>query len=332
MPDDLFQHVRRQAGAVTRAQVLASGRTRKWLECRVRTGRWVRVLPCVYVTHAGPRGWRTRAWAAVLYAGPGAALAGRAAAFELGMTRRAPDVVEVAVPAPRQVRDVPGVRVRSRVDLDRAVARVLPPRTRAPETVVDLLPACRDADAVVALLCEGVRAGVHPQSVRELLVPRPRWRWRGLALQALQECEAGVESPLELRFHRDVVRRHGLPRFEAQVRERLDGWWIRADARCRVAPVRAELDGRLAHPGGRTAADTWRDNEVVIGTTEITLRYRWEHVAGAPCSTAAQVVRALRSRGWTGRARPCRPGCPVGGEDRGAGPPWRGPAPRSSTT
>lgn len=313
MPDDLAAHVRRQAGAVTRTQVLASGRTRKWLEHRLRSGRWVRVHPGVYVTHRGPLGWRTRAWAAVLHAGPGAALAGRAAAYELGMTRRPPDVVEVAVPVSRRATDVPGVRVRRRVDLERATARVLPPRTRAPETVVDLLPACRDQDAVVALLCDGVRAGAHPQSVRELLLPRPRWRWRGLALAALQQCEAGIESPLELRFHADVVRRHGLPGFEAQVREQLDGWWIRADARCRVAPVRVELDGRLAHPGGRTDADTWRDNEVVIGTTEITLRYRWRHVAGDPCRTAQQLVRALRSRGWTGTPRPCRSeGCTVG--------------------
>ena len=329
MPDDLAPLLRHQAGAVTRAQVRASGRSSKWLECRVRSGRWVRVHPGVYVAHRGPRGWRTRVWAAVLYAGPGAALAGRAAAYELGMTRRVPEVIDVVVPAPRQVRSLPSVRVRMRDGLDRAVARVSPPRTRAPETVLDLLPACRDADEVVALLCDGVRAGVHPQSVRELLLPRPRWRWRGLALQALQQCEAGVESPLELRFHRDVVRRHGLPRFEAQVREQLSGWWIRADARCRAAPVRAELDGRLAHPGGRTATDTWRDNEVVIGTTEITLRYRWEHVAGDPCRTAAQVVRALRSRGWTGRARPCGAGCAVGDEDLGTAPPRRGPAPRS---
>lgn len=311
MTDDLDRHLRRQAGVVSRAQVLATGRSRKWIECRVRSARWAQVHPGVYVTHDGPVGWRTRAWAAVLYAGPGAALAGASAAYELRMTRRVPAVVEVAVPAGRRVRDQPGVRVRRRDGLDRAVARVLPPRTRVPETVVDLLPACRDRDAVVALLCDGVRAGALPQTVRDLLLPRPRWRWRGLALEALQECEAGVESPLESRFHRDVVRRHGLPRFEAQVREKLDGWWIRADARCRDAPVRVELDGRLAHPGGRTDADTWRDNDVVIGTTEITLRYRWGHVAGDPCRTARQLVRALRSRGWRGRPSTCGPGCSV---------------------
>ncbi len=314
MPPSLERTAAQQAGALSRVQVLAAGRSRKWLECRVRSGRWQRVLPGVYVTHAGPPGWRTRTWAAVLYAGPGAALAGRAAAFEIGIVRRAPEVVEVAVPAGRLVRDQPWVQVRSRVDLPAATARHSPPRTRADETVLDLLPRCRDADAVVALLCDGLRAGADARTVHDLLVARPRWRWRGLALVALQECTRGVESPLEGRFHRDVVRRHGLPTFVAQQRELLDGRWIRADARCRAAPVRVELDGRLAHPDGRTDEDTWRDNEVVIGTDEITLRYRWRHVAGHPCRTARQLERALRRRGWTGRGRPCGPGCGVGRE------------------
>lgn len=314
MPSALDRLAAQQAGTLARSQVIADGRTRKWLECRVRSGRWQRVLPGVYLTHAGPLGWRTRAWAAVLYAGPGAALAGTAAAFELGIRRRVPDVVEVAVPDGRRVRDQPWVRVRRRVDLPAATAQHNPPRTRADETVLDLLPRCRDADALIGMLCDGFRAGADPRTVHDLLVARPRWRWRGLALQALKECSTGVESPLEGRFHRDVVRRHGLPTFVAQQRELLDGRWIRADARCRAAPVRAELDGRLAHPDGRTDDDTWRDNEVVIGTAEITLRYRWRQVAGHPCRTARQVERALRSRGWSGGGRPCGPGCVVGRE------------------
>lgn len=198
---------------VTRSQVLAAGRTRKWLECRVRSGRWQRVLPGVFATHDGPLGWRSRAWAAVLYAGPGAALAGRAAAFDLGIVRRAPDVVDVAVPSGRRVRDQPRVRVTTRIDLLDAVARTNPPRTRADETVVDLLPGCCDDDAVVALLCDGLRVGADARTLHELLAARPRWKNRRLALDALQECETGVESVLERRFHRDVLRRHGLPGF-----------------------------------------------------------------------------------------------------------------------
>jgi len=73
--------------------------------------------------------------------------------------------------------------------------------------------------------------------------------------------------------------------------------------------VRIELDGALAHPDGRTDGDTWRDNAVLIARGEITLRYRWRHVAVTPCVTAVQVSGALRLGGWTGRPHPCGPEC-----------------------
>ena len=126
------------------------------------------------------------------------------------------------------------------------------------------------------------------------------------------EVEAGVESPLELRYRVAVERGHGLPQSELQTREVLSGRWIRADCRYRRYGVRVELDGRLAHPGGRTDQDTWRDNAALLETDEITLRYRWHHVAGTPCRTASQVVTALRRGGWQGTPRPCGPGCRVG--------------------
>ncbi len=75
--------------------------------------------------------------------------------------------------------------------------------------------------------------------------------------------------------------------------------------------MRCELDGELAHPGGRTDSDTWRDNAVLIERGDITLRYRWGHVALTPCATAAQVAAALRLRGWRGAPRACKPDCPV---------------------
>lgn len=306
MDGALGRTVRQQSGVVGRQQLLAAGWSSKRVRWRVASGRWRTLHPGVFLTHDGPVDWRARAWAGVLWAGRGAALSGTSAAYQLGIVRRVPSLVEVSVPSDRRVADRPGLRVRTRTDLDRCVVRTSPPTTRRDETVLDLLPACRDEDAVVGLLCDGLRAGADPRTLRELLGPRPRWRWRGLALQALADCELGVESPLERRFHRDVLAAHRLPPFELQVREKLDGSWIRADARCAALGVRAELDGRLAHPDGRTDEDTWRDNDVIIATSEITLRYRWRHVAGNPCRTALQVSAALRSRGWTGRAQPCR--------------------------
>lgn len=305
MNPTLQRLARQQAGVLARRQVVSAGETDDWIAWRLARGTWRALHPGTYVTFTGPLPWRTLAWAGVLYAGRGAALAGRSAGFDLGIVRRRPSVIEVAVPSDRRVADQPGLRVRTRADLASCVVRAQPPRTRRDETVVDLLPTCRNEDAVVGLLCDALRVGADPDLLRELLAPRPRWRWRGLVTEVLANCELGVESPLERRFHLDVLLAHGLPVFELQVREKLDGRWIRADARCRPFRVRAELDGRLAHPDGRTDEDTWRDNDVVITSTDITLRYRWAHVAGDPCRTARQVAAALRPRGWKGSMRQC---------------------------
>ena len=120
-----------------------------------------------------------------------------------------------------------------------------------------------------------------------------------------------MESPLELRYHRRVERRHGLPAAALQVRAVIDGHLTRADALYEGHGVRIELDGAVGHTGARQADDLWRDNAVLIERSEITLRYRWRHVAVFPCETAAQVAAALAARGWPGTPRPCGPRCTV---------------------
>ena len=63
---------------------------------------------------------------------------------------------------------------------------------------------------------------------------------------------------------------------------------------------------------GRDDDDVWRDNAVRVTHGDVTLRYRWRHVAGAPCATAAQVAAALRARGWQGSPARCAPRMPGG--------------------
>ncbi|MBC7291890.1 MAG: type IV toxin-antitoxin system AbiEi family antitoxin domain-containing protein, partial [Actinotalea sp.] len=70
----------RQSGVLTTAQLERSGLLRSWVAHQVRTGRWQRLHQGVVVAHSGPVDWRTRAWAALLYAGPGAALSHASAA------------------------------------------------------------------------------------------------------------------------------------------------------------------------------------------------------------------------------------------------------------
>ncbi len=127
-----------------------------------------------------------------------------------------------------------------------------PPLVTAPATVLDLVELARTEDDVVSLVAAAVRARVRADSIASEVARRPRLRNRGLLVELLTDVGEGVESALELRYRRDVERRHGLPRATLQVRERVGGRWIRADALYVGMGVRAELDGSLGHPGGRT--------------------------------------------------------------------------------
>ncbi|MFZ0529608.1 MAG: DUF559 domain-containing protein, partial [Propionicimonas sp.] len=112
---------------------------------------------------------------------------------------------------------------------------------------------------------------------------------------------AGVDSPLELRYLRDVERAHGLPR--AARRER-PAHRFRSDAWYREYGVIVELDGALYHRGLARSTDMTRDNLHRLNGL-ITLRFAWTHVVGDPCGVARQVAAALSLNRWPGPLHSC---------------------------
>ena len=301
---------------VTRPQALATGATDRWLAYRVTTGTWQRAYPGVYITHSGRPEWLTRVTAALAYAGPGAAISHATASdwwFERPTTReqRVTEPVEISIPARRAVRPHDGLRIHRRRTMPEVLGGQVD-AVRPDETAIDLVARATTSDDIIGILTRATRRVVHPNAILLALERRGRVHGRQLVVDLLGEVADGVESPLELRYRRDVERSHGLPKAALQVRERLGGRWIRADCRYRGLGVRVELDGQLAHPGGRTDQDTWRDNAALLESGEITLRYRWRHVVGMPCDVAAQVAGALQQRGWSGAPRRCGPACTLG--------------------
>ncbi|NUU18231.1 hypothetical protein HP550_13320 [Cellulomonas humilata] len=299
----------RQEAVVTSAQLHAWGVGRAVVSRRVARGDWQQLWRGVVALHSGTLTWRQRARGALLYAGDGAALSHASAAFVHGIVSTPGPRIVVSIPVRRAVSPQPGLEIRRRRTMPYAGGRVR--ALGVDDTVLDLVHELESEDDVVGLVCEAVRVGVLPGRLLLQAGDRRFLRHRGLVVSLLGEEGTGVESPLEHRYVRDVERRHRLPVARPQVRERTGGRWIRADRVHVGLGVRIELDGQLAHPSGRTALDTWRDNAVLIERSEITLRYRWQHVVAEPCQTAGQVATALRSRGWEGRATPCSPTCPV---------------------
>lgn len=302
-----LDHARTQDGCITTAECKRIGLSGKRVAWLVRHGHWIRLHHGVYLAASGAPSWRQRARAALLHAGRGAALSHESAAFARGLTTIAPRTIEVAVPATRRAKSSGGVRVIRREPMPPSFGRLR--AVAAEHTVLDLLDRAQTVDDAMGVITRAHRARVAPWALREVLASRSRVRRRQLVADLLAEADAGIESPLERRYHHDVELAHELPTAQLQVRAVLGGQWTRADRRYSEFGVRVELDGQLAHPDGRTDHDTWRDNAALVECHDLTLRYRWSHVVSRTCETAAQVALALGRGGWTGTPRRCGPAC-----------------------
>ena len=116
----------------------------------------------------------------------------------------------------------------------------------------------------------------------------------------LTDVADGVESPLELRYLREVERPHGLPRGKRQHRAR----GTARDVYYSEFATVVELDGRIGHEGAGVLRDMRRDNRSAL-FGEATLRYGWADVTERPCLVAAEVAAVLSRRGWTDVPRLC---------------------------
>jgi very-short-patch-repair endonuclease len=110
----LHDFLRLHDGVITASQARVLGFSNDALERRVRSGQWRRCSPGVYFVDDRPFTDAARIRAAVWGHGPRAAASGLAAAWWHGVTRYAPDVVEVTVPRDSHGRCHDGSRVRRR--------------------------------------------------------------------------------------------------------------------------------------------------------------------------------------------------------------------------
>ncbi len=302
-----------QDGVVARGQLLALGLTESLARQDVRSGRWRRLLPGVYATFTGPVPERALAWAAVLYAGEGAMLAGDAALWLAGLSERLRRPVPVLVPHRRTVASRPEVAIRRRRDLAGDLQPgSRPPRQRLEPALLAALDDCGDAGAVVGrLLTACQRRLTTPDRLRAELAGRSRHRWRTLVQELAAETDDGVASPLERRYLHGVERAHQLPVGRRNQRSRLPGPGGGSrydDITHEEYATLVELGGRAAHPDELRHRDQRRDNASVAAGLAV-LRYGWAAVVGDPCAVAAEVAAVLRSRAWNGLPRPCGPAC-----------------------
>jgi hypothetical protein len=300
-PTNWLALIKRQAGAVSRAQAAAQGITDDAIRAHVTAGRWQRAGTGVFYTFTGGPPWGAQQWAALLHCGPDSALSHYTAAALWGLADPDPDApIHVTTARSRLARrraDVVVHRPRRPVTAVRS-----PPRTDGGTTVLDLLAAIRFPDEALGLVARACQRGVTtPDQMTAAIVGRPRQRWRRLLLDSLADMNSGAHSILELRYLRDVERAHGLPTGQRQRRAGSTFQDVHYDG----FQTTVELDGKLGHADttGRWR-DMARDNAATL-RGETTLRYGWADVTSRPCAVAAQVAATLRAAGWRGTIRAC---------------------------
>lgn len=303
-----------QHGVITRKQAQSAGLSRDMIQASLDSGRWQRLHTGTYATFSGRTDRQATLWAAVLRAGPGAALSFQTAGELDRLIDKPSPAIHVTIPASRRIAPIRGVVVHVRLGAAEAVHPVrLPPRTRIESTVLDLADSCDDAwDAIGWITAALGRRLTTQELLRQVLSERSRIRWRSEISAALSPDQAGLHSWLEYRYFRDVECPHNLPRRQRQSRAAQAGVVAYRDVLYDGYAVAVELDGRLAHPDESRWLDIRRDNAAAAaGTT--TLRYGYRDVTLNACGVAAEVYEVLSVRGWQGPARACSPTCLVPG-------------------
>ncbi|MGH3176162.1 MAG: type IV toxin-antitoxin system AbiEi family antitoxin domain-containing protein [Streptosporangiaceae bacterium] len=312
LPSTLRYVAQNQGGVVSRSQAIRAGLSPGMIKFRVRSGRWRPVHPGVYATFSGDLTRRTRLWAAVLSAGPGAALSHETAAELHRLADKPAELIHLTVPAGRRISAAEGVSLhRSARVMEAVQANTYPPRTKVEETVLDLTQTAKTFDDVCGWVTRAIARELTDETrLNAAMSARLRLRWRADLQELVVAAAGGDHSVLEFRYHRDVERAHGLPESARQVAFVTPGG--RRGRRDRVYEygVVIELDGRLAHQPEDQWRDKTRDNAAAADGKQ-SLRYGWSQVKWQPCRTAAEVASVLRRHGWGGRPRPCSPGCPV---------------------
>jgi very-short-patch-repair endonuclease len=285
----------RQAGRVAAFQLrhLGVGATTaaRW----TRAGHLHQVLPRVYaVGHVAPS-LEAELWAAVLYAGPDAALSHVTAAHWRDLADFPGPIIHVSTP--RACASLPGIAVHGRrARLSREIVDGMPITTLA-QTVLDVAAATPDLVLVRKLLAE-IEYQSGSLDVDRLRVICGRGRRGSVrvsqALGAYDPRLAHANGRLELGFYVfcERRRRQGIPLPELNVS--IHG--VRVDAYFRAYALVVELDGDGNH---RTPAQRRRDRrkELILRARGIeVVRYDWALVEEEPSLTERDLLAALARR------------------------------------
>ncbi|WP_326955978.1 hypothetical protein [Amycolatopsis sp. NBC_01286] len=291
-----------QQGVVSLEQLRAYGQSADDISANLDAGRWQRVLPRIYATFTGALARPARLVAALLYGGPHSVLSHHTAAEEWRLIPIIERPVEITVPyTSSAVSQLPCVVVHRSRALSFTTLTTTPPRTRGPDTILDLAVSqqtARDATMLVVDLVS--RSSIQLQAVYDCFLLRPPYRYRSAIRRGLALIGNGLMSALEVEFLEKVEDDHGLPRGARQTPFLVDGKTLWEDVTYddHGASVTVRLDGRATHAiAGVAFRDRRRDNAAELAG-RARLVYGWQDVHVSPCAVATEVRKVLLREGW----------------------------------
>lgn len=241
--------VEAQDFVVHRRQALRAGMSRAALEHRL-AHEWRRLLPSVYLCQMGEPSRRQRLVAALLYAGPGAAIDAEDACHFHGVKAVRPDDerVHLVVPAGNVARSTHWLAIRRTSSPLRLVEterlRYVEPAT----AVIAVARKLTSERAVVARLGDAVQrriVGVDELAAAHRMASRNN---ATLTESALRQVCGGARSAPEADFRSLARSRPGLPELLYNALLRLpDGRKVSPDALAPDAPLIHETNGPSAH-------------------------------------------------------------------------------------
>ena len=275
-----------QWGVIARWQLEQCGLSAAAISRWTASGRLHRMYPRVYAVGHRSLCTEGRLLAAILYAGPGAALSHASAAGWWELISYLPDVTHVC--SPRRRRSLPGVRVHAAGRVERVMHRALPV-TPVARTLLDLA-AVAPFDAVRKAVAEADFKRWLDLDALDAELGRGH-RGSGALRRALAlhlPHYVRTRSPLEDAFL-DLCRRHRISLPEVNVE--LAGYEV--DALWRERRVVVELDGGDGH-GTTARMERDRARDLALRAAGYAVhRYTWRQVMTQPKLVAADIRRAL---------------------------------------
>jgi very-short-patch-repair endonuclease len=276
-------------GVITASHARSLGLSNDALERRARSGHWRRCSPGVYFVDDRPFTDAARIRAATWGHGPRAVASGLAAAWWHGVTKFAPDVVEVTVPRNSHGRCHSGSRVRRR-DL---------PGTDVVERR-GLLVTALELTVVEAAVRRGGGPKLMDSALQRHVELSPLWnahlRNKGrhgspAARRLLQAADDGARSAAERLLIR-LLKEAGITGWVAN--HPVVGY--RVDVGLPACKVAIETDGLAFHTDSDDFHhDRVRQNAITLAGWQV-LRFTWLDLTEYPQRVIAEIRRAISAR------------------------------------